>query len=175
MPSPAALDSARTGTPDNSNGIQIATVVAQEGTIEIPGGIALSDRIASSLAADVDTLTATTLIPSGSDLGNTTWTGTTQTARNVNNRGAIVIWCHFEGASDSATLRVAYYDAADVALFVGPALNFMPTTFIKLASETPDMYVSEPQLVESYGAAKYRIMVIAYSGTNDLDVFSQPI
>lgn len=177
MAAPTALETIRTGAPDNSTGLLIANISAQEsGTTEIPASVLLSDRIASSLSADIANLTATTEEPTSKDLSNSTWLGASgANLKAINNRGALVIWCHFEGASDSATLRVAYYDAADEPLFVGPALSFAPTAYILDTADTPDMYVSEPQIVETYGASQYRIIVSAYSGTNDLDVYSQPI
>ena len=176
MGNAVALESITTGDP-GASGEKVANISSQEdGTIEIVGGFALSDRIPSSLAPDVDTLTATTQVPANSDLSDATWVGSSgANLKAINNRGALSIWCHFEGATDSATLRVAYYDAADEPLFVGPALAFVPTAYILDVADTPDMYVSEPQLVETYGASQYRIMVTAYSGTNDLDVYSQPL
>lgn len=176
MAGAVALESITTGDP-GASGEKVANISSQEdATIEIVAGLALSDRIASSTAADVDTLTATTSVPTNSDLADSTWVGASgANLKAINNRGALVIWCHFEGSTDTATIRVGYYDAADVPLFVGPALTFVPTSWKKDVSETPDMYVSEPQIVETYGASQYKLLVTSYSGTNDLDVFAHPI
>lgn len=171
MAAPTALDNARTGTPDGTNGVQIPTVVVQEGTLEAPCGIALTDRIASSLSPDRDNATAA---DTATDMSTTDFAGASgANLTAINNRGAIVVWCTFEASTDSATIRLVYYDAADAPLFVGPALSFTPLTQRLSAA---GHYMSEPQIVESYGASQIRPYIAAKGdATNDVDVYTHPI
>jgi len=170
MSAPTALDNARTGTPDGTNGVQIPTVVVQEGTLEAPCGISLSDRIASGPTAQRAAVsgadTATT------DMSTSGFAGSGGANLDaINNRGALAVWCEFANAAGSATVRVVYYDAADAPLFVGPALSFAATT---LRVSSAGDYLSEPQLVETYGASQYRCYVTAL-GTGNVDVFAHPL
>jgi len=173
MAAPTALETIRTGTPDGTSGIQIANISAQESaTTEIPAGLALSDRIASSLSPDRDNLTAHE--SSTVDMSTSGFAGTSgANLAAINNRGAIVVWCTFEANTDSATVRIVYYDAANAPLFVGPALSFTPQAQRLSAS---GHYMSEPQIVESYGASKYRPYLAAKGdATNDVDIYSHPV
>lgn len=171
MAAPTALDTLRTGTPDGADGLLISSIVAQETGSEIPAGVALTDRIASSLAPDRDNATAA---DTATDMSTTDFAGASgANLTAVNNRGAIVVWCTFEAATDSATIRLVYYDAADAPLFVGPALSFLPLTQRLSAS---GHYMSEPQIVESYGASQIRPYIAAKGdATNDVDVYTHPI
>jgi hypothetical protein len=172
MAAPTALDSARTGTPDGTYGILIATVPVQEGGgIEAPCGVALSDRIASSLAPDRANATAA---DTATDMSTTDFAGASgANLTAVNNRGAIVVWCTFEASTDSATIRLVYYDAADAPLFVGPALSFTP---LPQRLSAAGHYMSEPQIVESYGASKIRPYIAAKGdSTHDVDVYTHPV
>lgn len=171
MSAPTALDSARTGTPDTSNGVKIPTVLMQEdSSFEAPGGVALSDRLAAGLSAQRSALssddTATT------DMSTTAFAGTSgANLEAINNRGALVIWCEFANAAGAATVRVVYYDSSNNPLFVGPALPFSALTHRVSAAGD---YMSEPQIVESYGASKYRCYLQS-KGTGNVDVFGHPL
>lgn len=172
MSNPTALETIRTGTPDGSNGLLIANISSQESaTTEIPAGLALSDRIADAPTADRATATAA---DTATDMSTSGFAGTGgANLKNINNRGAIVVWCSFEANTDSATVRIVYYDSADNPLFVGPALAFTPLTQRLSAS---GHYMSEPQIVESYGASQYRPYISAKGdATNDVSVFAHPI
>ena len=172
MPAPTALDHARTGTPDDSGGIKIPTIVMQEdGTLEAPAGIALSDQIVGGTTPDRNDVTAA---DSATDMSTSGFAGSSgANLAPINNRGALVVWCTFEAATDSATVRLVYYDAADSPLFVGPALAFAALPQRLSAS---GHYMSEPQIVESYGAAQVRPYVVAKGdAVNDVDVYAQPV
>lgn len=172
MPNPTAADSARTGTPDGSTGIQIATTALQENsTLKAPWGVALSDRLGAGLTPDRDNATAA---DTATDMSTTDFAGASgANLKVINNRGAIVVWCTFEASTDSASVRLVYYDESDNALFVGPPLAFTPLTLRVSAS---GHYLSEPQVVESFGASQIR-PYIADKGdsTNDVDVFAHPL
>lgn len=170
MSAPTALDNARTGTPDATNGVQIATVVAQEGTIEIPGGIAFSDRIAAAPSAQRAGLTGDDTATT--DMSTTAFAGSSgANLEAINNRGAIAVWCEFANSAGSATVRVVYYDTSNNPLFVGSALSF--SALAQRVSASGD-YMSEPQVVESYGASKYRCFLQA-KGTGNVDIFAHPL
>jgi hypothetical protein len=172
MAAPTALDNARTGTPDGTSGVQIPTVVMQEASYEAPGGIDLSDRIASSVAPDRDNATA---VDSATDMSTTAFAGASgANLTAVNNRGAIVVWCTFEASTDSAAVRLVYYDAADAPLFVGPPLAFAALAGFRLSAA--GHYMSEPRIVESYGASQIRPYIASKGdAVNDVDVFTHPI
>jgi hypothetical protein len=165
------MDSARTGTPDATNGIKIPTVLMQEdSSFEAPGGIALSDRIAAGPSAQRSGLssddTATT------DMSTVGFAGTSgANLEAINNRGALVVWCEFANSAGSAVVRVVYYDSSNNPLFVGPALPF--SALAQRVSASGD-YMSEPQIVESYGASKYRCFLQA-KGTGNVDIFAHPL
>lgn len=173
MSNPTALETIRTGTPDASNGLLIANISSQESaTTEIPGGFALSDRIADAPSPDRDNATGNDTATT--DMSTAGFAGTSgANLKNINNRGALVVWCSFEASTDSATIRVVYYDAADNPLFVGPPLVFTPLAQ-RLSSS--GHYMSEPQIVETYGASQYRPYIAAKGdAVNDVDVYCWPI
>ena len=170
MAAPTALDNARTGTPDGTNGVQIPTIVVQEGTFEAPCGISLSDRIAAAPSAQRAGLTGDDTATT--DMSTAGFAGTAgANLEAINNRGAIVVWCEFANSAGSATVRVAYYDSSNNPLFVGPALSF--AALAQRVSASGD-YMSEPQIVESYGASKYRCYLVA-KGTGNVDIFAHPV
>lgn len=173
MSAATALETIRTGTPDGSNGLLIANISSQESaTTEIPCGLALSDRVPQDPTAERNPATTADSATDMSDAASGFANGVTLSA--INNRGAIVVWCTFEASTDSATIRVIYYDAGGDPLFVGPALSFVPLAGFKETSSGP--YLSEPQIVESYGASKFRPYIAAKGdSTNDLFVYAHPI
>lgn len=171
MPGPPALDNARTGTPDGSAGIQLATIVSQEnGSIEIPGGVLFSTRIASSPSADRAGMT-------GDDTGTTDMStsgfagSSGANLANINNCGALVVWCEFANAAGAATVEIVFYTAANVPLFVSKQLTF--TVLTQRVSASGD-YMSNPQIIDTMGASKYRPYLRA-KGTGDVDIFGQPV
>lgn len=171
MSAPTALDSARTGTPDGINGIKIPTVLMQEdNTFEAPGGVALSDRIPAGPTADRAAVssndTATTDMSTAGFAGSS---GANLLA--VNNRGALVVWCEFANAAGSATVEIVFYDGSNNPLFVSEQLTFTAKT--QRVSASGD-YLSQVQMVDTYGASKYRPFVRSI-GTGNVDVFGQPI
>lgn len=173
MSAPTALDSVRTGTPDATNGIKIPTILMQEDTsFEAPGGVALSDRIPSSASPDRDNAIAA---DSTTDMSTTSFAGTAgANLTPLNNRGALVVWCTFEATTTSVAVRVVYYDAADAPLFVGPLLTFTPLAGFRLTAS--GHYMSQPQIVETYGASQARPYIVTHSdATNDVDVFTAAI
>jgi hypothetical protein len=170
MPAPPALDNARTGTPDGSSGIQIATVVVQEGTFEAPAGIALTDRLAAGLTPDRNDISA---VDTATDMSTTDFAGSSgANLFAINNRGAIVVWCTFDDAVASATVRLIYYDGSNNPLFVGPPLTF---TALAQRISSSGHYMTEPQIVESYGASKCRPYLVTLGSGNVADIFAHPI
>lgn len=172
MPSPSALDTLRTGTPDGSGGLLISSIVAQETGSEIPAGVALSDRIADAPTADRATATAA---DSSTDMSTTVFAGTAgANLKTVNNRGALAVWATFEATTDSATVRVVFYDAADNPLFVSPLLSFTPLSGFRLSAA--GHYMTEVQLLDTYGASQFRPYIVSKGdAVNDVSVFAHPI
>lgn len=172
MAAPTALDNARTGTPDGTSGIQIPTVVMQEAAYEAPCGISLSDRIPAAPSPDRDNAVAA---DSTTDMSTTSFAGTAgANLFALNNRGALVVWCTFEASTTSVVIRVVYYDASDNPLFVGPAMTFAALSGFRLTAA--GHYMSEPRIVESYGASQARPYIVTHSdATNDVDVFVAPV
>lgn len=170
MPAPTALDTVRTGTPDGSNGIKVPSFQTQEdSTIETPGGFALSDRIADGPSPDRAAVSA---VDTATDMSTTVFAGSSgANLVAINNRGALVVWCEFANAAGSAVIRMVYYDAANNPLFLGPPLTFAALT--QRVSASGD-YMSEVQIVESYGASKFRAY-LATIGTGNVDIFTRPI
>ncbi len=171
MSAPTALDSARTGTPDGSAGVQIPTVLMQENSaFEAPGGVALSDRIPAGPTADRAAVssndTATTDMSTAGFAGSS---GANLSA--VNNRGALVVWCEFANSAGSATVEVVFYDASNNPLFVSEQLTFAAKS--QRVSSSGD-YMSQVQMIDTYGASKYRPFVRSL-GTGNVDVFGQPV
>lgn len=170
MSAPTALETIRTGAPDNSTGLLIANISAQESaTTEIPAGVALSDRIAAAPSAHRAAMSA---IDSATDMSTVGFAGTSGANLDaINNRGAIVIWCEFANTAGAAGVRVVYYDSSNNPLFVGPILSF--AALAQRVSASGD-YMSTPQLVDSYGASKFRCF-LATIGTGNVDIFAHPI
>lgn len=170
MPAPTALDSAKTGTPDASDGIEIATVVAQTGTKEIPAGVMLTDRIADAPSADRSGLT-------GDDTGTTDMSTVAFAGASggnlfaVNNRGALVVWCEFANSAGSGTVEIVFYDSADNPLFISKQLTF--TALPQRVSASGD-YMSNPQIIDTYGASQYR-PYLKVKGTGNVDIFAHPV
>lgn len=170
MPAPTALDSAKTSTPDAVDGIEIATVVAQTGIKEIPAGVMLTDRIADAPAADRSGLSADDT--GTTDMSTVGFAGTAgANLFAVNNRGALVVWCEFANSAGSCTVEVVYYDSADNPLFVSRQLTF--TALTQRVSASGD-YMSNPQLLDTYGASQYR-PYLKVKGTGNVDIFAHPI
>jgi hypothetical protein len=171
MAAPTTLDNARTGTPDGTLGVPIPTILTQDGSHEAPGGFALTDRIPAAPSADRSLLTAA---DSATDMSTTVFAGTSgANLFAINNRGALVVWCSFEASTDSATVRIVYYDASNNPLFVGPPLAFAP---LAQRLSAAGHYMSAPQIVESYGASKYRpYLSTKGDAVNDVSIFAQPI
>ena len=160
MPTKTALDNARTGTPDGTLGIPIATLAAQEGgSIEIPGTFLLSDRIPDAPTADKNPATAADTATDMSSAGY----GTSLVA--VNNAGALSIFCSFENSAESITLRVIFYDSAGNPLFVSELLTFTPLVGFRLSAS--GHYMTEAQLVDTKGASKFKPYIV--SKTNAID------
>lgn len=173
MAAPTALDSARTGTPDGTAGVPIPTVPMQEDSAkEAPCGISLSERIPSGQAADRANATAA---DTTADMSTTVFAGAAgANLFNVNNRGALIVWCTFAAATTSVEVRVIYYDASNNPLFIGPVLSFAPSSAFRLSAA--GHYMAEPQVVESYGASKIRPYIVSHSdAVNAVSVFSAPI
>lgn len=172
MPSPSALDTLRTGTPDGTGGLLIASVAAQETGSEIPAGVALSDRIADAPTADRADATAA---DAATDMSTTAFAGTAGAdLKTVNNRGALAVWATFEATTDSCAVRIVYYDAADNPLFVSPLLTLVPLSGFRLSAA--GAYMSEVQLVDTYGASQFRPYLVSKGdATNDVSVFAHPI
>lgn len=171
MPAPTGLESITTGDP-GASGEKVANISSQEdATIEIPGGFALSDRIADGPTVDRDNATAA---DSATDMSTADFAGTNgANLKAVYNRGAIAVWCTFEANTDSATIRLVMYDSADAPLFLSPAMTFTPLAQ-RLSSS--GHYMSEVQLCDSYGASQFRPYITAKGdATNDVDVFAHPI
>lgn len=168
MSSPTALETIRTGTPDGTNGLLIANISSQEGaTTEIPGGVMLSDRIANGPSAHRSGIAADDTATDMSSAGFSS-----SGLDNINNRGALVIWCEFASGTGTAVVRPVFFDAAatPAPLFLGPVLTFVASD--KRVSNSGD-YMSEAQIVETYGASKYKVYVESRTGT--IDVFAHPI
>ncbi len=173
MAAPTALDTVRTGTPDGTSGIKIPTILMQEdSSVEAPGGIALSDRIPAAPTPDRDNAVAA---DSATDMSTTAFAGAAGANLSViNNRGALVVWCTFEAATTSAKIRVIYYDGSNNPLFIGPEMTFVPVSGFRLSAT--GHYMSQPQIVETYGASKARPYIVTHSdSTNDVDVFMAPV
>lgn len=172
MSAPTALDSARTGTPDGTGGIKISTIISQEdGTIEVPGGVALSDRIPSGVSPDRND--ATGVDTATTDMSTVGFAGTSgANLLSINNRGALVVWLTFASNTDSVSIQIIYYDAANTPIFVGPVLSFVPETE-RISSA--GHYMSQPKIVETYGASKYRPYITAKGNASIVDIFAQPI
>lgn len=171
MAAPTAFESITTGDP-GASGEKIANISSQEdASIEIVGGFALSDRIPQDPSAE-RAVTAADTATDMSDAASGFANGVTLSA--INNRGALVVWCTFEATTDSATIRIVYYDAGGDPLFVGPGLSFVPLSGFH--ETDAGVHLSEPQIVESYGASKFRPYVAAKGdATNDLNVYVHPI
>lgn len=163
-----AFGSQRTGTPDGTNGIQIAMQDSQADANEkLPAGIAVSDMIANTPTAHRSAVAAA---DTATDLSSVGFGGSTKLS---DNRGAITIWGEFTSAGASATCRVAYYDNAGTPapMCIGPAFTLAATT--RRVSAAGD-YVSEPKMVETYGFARFKVFIETLSAGN-IDVFAEPV
>lgn len=173
MPAPSDFGSLRTGTPDATNGLLLAKVGAQQGgSVEIPVGIAASQQIGDSPTPDRDDTTAA---DSKTDMSATTTTGfidgvTLPTAKNA---GAIALWATFATSTDAITVRMAYYDGSNNPLFMGPSYTITPLSGHRLSAS--GHYMSEVQLLESYGAKKFRPYIVSRVGSGNVDVFAHPL
>lgn len=164
MPAPTTLDS------KNPHSDMTATIVAQEGLVEIPTGVLLSARIPSSIAADRAGLTADDTATT--DMSTAGFAGTAgANLFAVNNCGAMSVWCEFANAAGSATVEIVFYDAADAPLFVSKQLTF--TALTQRVSASGD-YMTNPQLIDTCGASQYR-PYLKVKGTGNLDIFANPI
>lgn len=171
MPAPTTLDTIRTGTPDNADGITLAQISAQESaTKEIVAGVSLSDRIADAPSADRSGLSgndaATTDMSTASFAGSS---GANLLA--INNRGALVVWCEFANSAGLAVVEIIFYDNANNPLFVSEQLYFSAKT--NRVSASGD-YMSQAQIIDTYGASKYRPFLRTI-GTGNVDIFAHPI
>lgn len=170
MPAPTALDSVTTSAPDAGTGTEIASIVAQTGTKEIPGGILLTTRIADGPAADRSALAADdTAVTDMSTAGFAGALGVNLVA--INNRGALAVWCEFVDPAGSATVKIIFYDSNNAPLFVSRLLTFAASTVRVSAAGD---YMSAAQLVDTCGASKYR-PYLKVKGTGNLDIFAYPI
>lgn len=172
MAAPTALDSARTGTPDGTGGVPIPTVLMQQNAaFEAPCGIALSDRLPDQPTAD----RAVTASDTATDMSTAAFAGTAGANLSaINNRGALMVWVTFAATTDRATVRLVYYDSLNNPQFVGPALEFVPLAGFR--STATGVYLSTPQVVESYGASKVRPYIVSKGdAVSALNVFAQPI
>lgn len=171
MSAATALDNARTGTPDGSGGIKIPTVLMQEdSSLEAPAGVVMSDRIAAGASAQRSGLSADDT--GTTDMSTTVFAGGSgANLEAINNHGAVVVWCTFANAAGSATVEVAFYDSSNNPLFVSEQLAFTALTNRLAAAGN---YMSRPQMVDSYGASKYRCFLRA-KGTGNVDIYGHPI
>lgn len=161
--------SSKTGTPDGTNGISIAMQDSQADTAEkLPAGLAVSDMIANGPTAHRSAVAAA---DSDTDMSSAGFGSSGQ--KLSDNRGAIPIWCEFSSAGATATVRLVYYDNAGTKapMVIGPLLTFTATS--KRVSAAGD-YMTEIQMVESYGFAAFKVFIESISAGN-VDVFAEPI
>lgn len=171
MTAPTSLSAARTGTPDGTDGLQLAELPSQEDSNKIiVGGVSLSDRIAAGLSADRAGL-------SSDDTGTTDMSTTAFAGGSganliaTNNRGALIVWCEFANAAGSAIVEIVFYDSSNNPLFVSEQLTFGAKTQRKAAAGD---YLSQAQVIDTYGASKYRPFLRS-KGTGDVDIYAQPV
>lgn len=171
MSAPTALDNARTGTPDGSAGVQIPTVLMQQDSaFEAPCGVALSDRLPAGMSPDRAGLSANDVATV--DMSTAGFAGSAgANLSNINNRGALVVWCEFANAAGSATVEAVFYDDSNNPLFVSEQMSFSALT--NRVSSSGD-FMSRPQMIDTFGASKYRLFLRAI-GTGNVDLFAQPI
>lgn len=170
MSDAGALDNARTGTPDNSLGIQIPTIVTQESaSFEAPCGVSLSDAIPNTPSAHRANVTVDTAVVDMTSAGFGS-----SGLQNINNRGALLVWAVFATAGASCTLRPIWYDAATTPapMATGPVLAF--TASAKTLAGSGNMYMSEAQIVDAMGFKKFKIYCESISA-GDVDIFAVPI
>ena len=89
----------------------------------------------------------------------------------VNNRGALVVWCEFADPAGSATVEVVFYDDADAPLFVSEQVSFVAKSQRMAAAGD---YLSQAQLVDTYGASQYRPF-LRTKGTGNVDIYAHPV
>lgn len=169
MANPTALESVRTGTPDSSQGVQIANISAQENSAyEIPAGVILADRIVADQSPQRSNISSA---DTTTDLSTSGFAGTNgANLEALNNRPSIYVWCTFSGASDAATIRVIYYDSNNNPLFESWPLSFVASS--RRVSSSGN-YISEARVVPQLGASKFRCYVEAVSGT--VNVYAQGV
>lgn len=162
--------SIRTGTPDGTSGEKIASFALQEdGSIEAPAGIALSQQIANGPSAHRSGL-------SSDDTGTTDMSSagfSSSGLKALNNAASLVVWCEFANSAGSATVVPIFYDGAGTPapLFVGPELSFTAKT--QRVSSGGD-YMSLPQLCDTYGAKNVKCYLLV-KGTGNVDIFAEAI
>src|SRR5262245_11417969 len=124
MPAPTSLSAARTGTPDGSNGLQLAEIPSQEDSNKLLiGGFSVSDRIAAGPSPDRSGLSADDT--GTTDMSTTAFAGSSgANLTAINNRGAVVVWCEFPNSAGSATVELVFYDSSNNPLFVSEQLFF---------------------------------------------------
>ena len=173
MPAPTALDSAKTGTPDATNGIQIGTVISAESTqIELPVGVSLSDHIASNLAAHRSTVAAPDTGPDMFDFGSTP-----TSAELINNRGALAIWMQFGCTCGRCTVSPIFYDnqSTPAPVAFGPQLTFIGN--LGYLTSASGKALTRVQLVDTYGFRRFKIHLdsLTNSTTDGVNIYAVPV
>lgn len=170
MANPTALESVRTGTPDSSQGVQIANISAQENSAyEIPAGVILSDVLTAGQSAHRADLSAA---DTTADMSTSGFAGASgANLENLNNRATLIVWCRFSDSGGTARIHPIFYDSQNTPLFVGPPLSF---SAMPQRASSSGAYLSIPLMCETYGASKFRCYLSAL-GTGNVTIFAQGI
>lgn len=159
MPGAAALDSLRTGTPDNSSGLKIASILSKDdSTIEIPAGFALVETLPNAPSAHRSSGGA----DASTDMSSSGFGTSTEL---IENRGALIIWVEFATAGATCTLIPVWYDdsATPAPMALGPSLTFTATAKRVTSSGN---YMSEAVIIDTHSFARYKIFKETVSAGN---------
>ena len=175
MAAPTPLDDARTGTPDGTAGVKIATFIANETPCyEIPAGIALSDTIACALTPHRAALTTTDTNKDMVGFGSSA-----ACAEFTRNRGALTVWAQFASSCGRATTRPIWFDSQTTPQPIGhgPSLSF---TALELYAATGlsscGDKLSQPQLLDTVGAGMFKLRLETLTNSSDgVDLFGVPV
>lgn len=174
MPAPTALDNAQTGTPDTSLGTKLATIVSAESTqIEVPGGITMTDHIASALGTHRSAVTgADSCYINLQDFGSTP-----TSAELINNHGALAVWAQFVSSSGRMTVSPLFYDnqTTPYPTTFGPQIGLAPVGF-QATTTSGGKFLTRIQLVDTYGFRRFKIFVDAMTNsTGGVDIYAVPV
>ena len=178
MAAPTSFDDARTGTPDGSAGIKLATLIANETTcFEIPVGVAMSDMIVCSCGPHRAAMTTTDTNKDMVGFGSSNLGGSC--AEFTRNRGALVIWAQFASSCGSATVRPIYFDAQTTPQPIG-AGTVLSFTAVELYAATGlsscGDKLSKPQLIDTAGAGMFKLRLETLTNSSDgVDIFGVPV